>query len=68
MSLGNESHSINKKNNIIYTNKKKINLNKIKRNKFDPFTYGRNNENLVTLKKINYNNNIINVNKSQNNN
>ena len=33
-----------------------MSLNKIK-NKVDPFTYGRNNENLITLKKIKYNNN-----------
>ena len=52
----NENNSINKKSHIIYTTKNKMSLNKIK-NKVDPFTYGRNNENLITLKKIKYNNN-----------
>ena len=66
MSLENENNSLHKKNNIIYTNKNILNLNKINSNKFDPFTYGRNNENLVTLKKINYNNKI-NFNTAQNN-
>ena len=66
MSFENENNSISKKNNIVYTNKNKMNLNKIKNNKVDIFTYGRNNENLVTLKKIKYKNNKSNFNTSKN--
>ena len=58
MNLENENNSTNNKNNyIVYTTKNKMNLNKIKNNKLDPFSYGRNGENLITLKKIKYNNN-----------
>ena len=67
MSLEYENNSISKKNNIVYTTKNKMNLNKIKNNKVDIFTYGRNNENLVTLKKIKYNNNNFNFNTAKNN-
>ena len=65
----NGNNSINKKSHIVYTTKNKMNLNKIK-NKVDPFTYGRNNENLITLKKIKYNdgnNNNNNFNTEKNN-
>ena len=67
INIENENNSINKKNNIVFTTKNKLNLNKIKSKKLDPFTYGRNNENLVTLKKINYHNNNINFNTANNN-
>ena len=67
MNLENENNSINKKNNIIYTTKNNPNLNKIKNTKLDPFTYGRNKENLITLKKLNYHNkNNTNFNSAQN--
>ena len=61
-----ENNSINKKDNIAFTTKNKMNLNKIK-NKVDPFTYGRNKENLITLKKIKYNDGINNFNTEKNN-
>ena len=65
INVENENKSIHKRNNNIeLKNKNSLNMNKIKANKLDPFTYGRNNENLVTLKKINYNNNF---NTAQNN-
>ena len=52
-----ENNSTNKKNNIMFTNKNKKNLMKKKNAQLDPFTYGRNKENLITLKKLNYNHN-----------
>ena len=52
-----ENNSMNKKNNIMFKNKNTKNLTKKKNAQLDPFTYGRNKENLITLKKLNYNHN-----------
>ena len=68
MNIENENNSANKKNIIIYNNKNNSNLNIIQKSKLDPFTYGRNNENLISLKKSNYHSDSqTNFNSAQNN-
>ena len=59
VNIENENNSANKKNIIIYKNKNNSNLYIIQKSKLDPFTYGKNNENLISLKKANYTNNFF---------
>jgi hypothetical protein len=68
MNIENENNSVNKKNIIINKNKNNSNLNIIQKSKIAPFTYGRNNENIISLKKSNYHSDSqTNFNSAQNN-